>query len=210
MLKNKFEVLCEEWRIRAQGIDFKERFESLKLPGYNENNLPISYYGNKYVIKRDDFSIVNADFPEIHVDPQVKFAIYHLFYFSKSNPVNSQEYIPLYDIKAAAVYYNAFKNTVLNPFANAFYGKTDLLKQAGKKLGFNPIPFSDAGFEALAFECVPIRFLFWDGDNEFPSGANILFDKNITDFTHEETIITMAEDGVKLLTNAANLEFKMF
>jgi hypothetical protein len=50
---------------------------------------------------------------------------------------------------------------------------------------------------------MPIRFLFWDGDEEFPAQANILFDENITEFTHEETVVTIASDGVRCLTDAA-------
>ncbi len=47
-----------------------------------------------------------------------------------------------------------------------------------------------------AFPCIPLQFIFWDGDDEFPAQANILFDKNITDFTHEETVVLIAEEGV--------------
>jgi len=207
MLTDKYEKLCEEWRIRALSVDFKERFQVLKLPDYNEDNPTISYYGNKYVINMNDYSISDSNHPKKDINPQIKLAIYHLFYFSKANPLNSNEFVPLYELKPAAPYFNAFRKTVLNPYAKIFDGKMDSLKEAGYNLGFTSIPFSDVGFEALAFSCIPIRFLFWDGDDEFPAGSNILFDKNVIDFIHEETVITIAEYGVKLLAKSANLNF---
>ena len=205
MLTDKYEKLCEEWRIRALSIDFKNRFQALNLPDYNEDNLTISYYGNKYVINIKDCSISDANHIEKDINPQVKLAIYHLFYFSKANPLNSNDFVPLYELKPASPYFNAFRKTVLNPYAKIFDGKLDSLKEAGHNLGFTSIPFSDVGFEALAFSCMPIRFLFWNGDDEFPAQSNILFDKNIIDFIHEETVITIAEYGVKLLAKAVNL-----
>lgn len=38
------------------------------------------------------------------------------------------------------------------------------------------IAWEDAGYEIDAFDCMPIRFLFWEGDEEFPDQANLLLD----------------------------------
>ena len=47
--------------------------------------------------------------------------------------------------------------------------------------------------------------LFWDGDDEFPAQANMLFDSNITDFMHEENVVGVASDAATFLAEAANL-----
>ena len=40
-----------------------------------------------------------------------------------------------------------------------------------------------------------MRVLFWDADDEFPAQANLLFDKNATDFIHVESVVTIASQA---------------
>jgi hypothetical protein len=50
-----------------------------------------------------------------------------------------------------------------------------------------------------------MRFLFWEGDGEFPAQANILFDAGATDFTHSESIVSIAMVGLAQLAEEAGL-----
>lgn len=202
-MRDNYEICCEEWRQKAMGFDYKERYAALGLPGYTNGDLPITYYGVPYTIRRQDARVIRADDPEAKVDFQIALAIYHLFYYSAKSPANAQRFIPFRDVKSAGPFDPAFRKQILLPFAKTFEGKKDLLTAAGERLGFQRLALSDAGFEAKAFECVPVRFLFWDGDEEFSAQANILFDENVTEFTHEETVVTIASDGVRCLVGAA-------
>ena len=56
-----------------------------------------------------------------------------------------------------------------------------------------------------AFECIPVRFLFWEGDEEFPAQGNILFDASATDFIHGESVVTIAVIGLMRLANLAGI-----
>lgn len=206
MEQDNYKKVCEYWRLKALEFDYEERYAALGLPGYNENNLPITYFGVDYEINRSDASISRIDKPEEEVDFYTQSAIYHLFYFSKAAPRNSNNFIPLHELRGAAPFSPAFKKSTLTPFAKTFEGKVSQLIEAAEKLGFERLPNSDAGFQAMAFVCVPIRFLFWDGDDELPAQATILFDEKITDFTHEETVIGMGSDLVNRLCDAAGLK----
>lgn len=42
------------------------------------------------------------------------------------------------------------------------------------------------GYEIRAFDCMPMRFFFWERDEEFEAQGNILFDYSATDFNHVE------------------------
>lgn len=202
-MSDNYEICCEEWRKKALGFDYEERYKALGLPGYTDGDLPISYYGVIYKISRKDARITQVDRPDIKVDFQIALAIYHLFHYSSKSPVNTKRFIPFREVKGAGPFDPAFRKQILVPFAQAFDGKKELLLAAGERLRFQRLAQSDAGFEANSFECVPIRFLFWDGDDEFPAQTNILFDENITAFTHEETVVTIASDGVRHLMDAA-------
>lgn len=57
-----------------------------------------------------------------------------------------------------------------------------------------------------AFACIPVRLNFWDGDEEFPAQANLLFDSSAADFNHEESIAVIAAEGMYQLADAAGLQ----
>ncbi len=204
--KDNYKKVCEYWRLKTLTTDFKERYAALGLPGYNDGNLPITYFGVNYEINRLDARIHDVKNPEVELDFYTQSAIYHLFYFSQKAPVNSNNFIPLHELKGAAPFSPAFKKGTLIPFAKTFEGKTEQLIKAGEDLGFERLSNSDAGFQAMAFACIPIRFLFWDGDDELAAEATILFDEKITDFTHQETVIGMGSDLVNRLIAAAGLK----
>ena len=205
---DNYERLIEQWREKAMGFDYKERYEALGLPGYNEGDLPIVSFGRLYEISRTDARVRDVAQPGRKLDYQTVLSIYHLFHFSVKWPVNSGRFVPFRDVKRCGPFAPAFKKQVLQPFAKAFEGKKELLIEAGGKLGFRRLPQSDAGFEAKAFECMPVQILFWDGDDEFSAQANILFDENITDFTHEETVVVIGDNAAKSLLSAAGLDYE--
>ena len=59
-----------------------------------------------------------------------------------------------------------------------------------------------------AFDWMPVAVLFWDGDDEFAAQANLLFDADITDFIHEETVCCIAADVIRRLTEEAGMKEK--
>lgn len=196
----------EEWKERAKEWDFKERFEALGLSGYSDDKIIMKYFGKDYEIDPKTGAIIDCENPEANISFHTAMNIYHLFYYSKEAPKASGIWIPFRDVPRAGVFTKAFFDQTVDPFAKAFNGRLDALLKAGEKLGFKRIKHSDAGFEAQVYDCLSIQYLFWDGDDEFPAKANVLFDSNITDFVHEETVVIIAADGLQRLIAAAEVE----
>ncbi len=139
MEQDNYKKVCEYWRLKALKFDYEERYAALGLPGYNAANLPITYFGVNYEIKRTDASISRVDKPEEVPDFYTQSAIYHLFHFSKQAPKNSGNFIPLHELRGAAPFSPAFKKSTLAPFAKTFEGKTQQLIDTAEKLGFERI-----------------------------------------------------------------------
>jgi len=60
------------------------------------------------------------------------------------------------------------------------YGEdSKAFQQAGKRLGGEPLETADAAFALKPFPKVPIYYLLWAGDQEFPAKLSILFDRSI-------------------------------
>lgn len=203
--QGNYEKVKEDWKEKARTWNFKERYEALGLEGYCEGKKTLRFFGQDYQIDPATGEISEKDDPKASVDFNTAMSIYNLFYYSKEKPRLSGEWVPFRDVPRAGVFTKAFFEQTVEPFARTFNGHLPELLEAGESLGYERIAYSDAGFEARAFDCLPIRFLFWDGDEEFPAKANVLFDKNIVEFVHEETVVLIAASGLKRLVQAARL-----
>lgn len=206
-IKDNYQDVILAWEERAKEWDYQKKYQSIGLDGYTkERMLPLTFYGTSYWIHREDGGIYEDLQMKKKAGFDVAMSIYSLFFHSVSHPRNSGKWVPFREVKRAGGYADAFRRTILEPLAKAFDGKLEKLLEAGEKLGFERITYSDAGFQAMAFSCMPVQFLFWDGDDEFPAQVNILFDAEITDYIHEETVVLVAADGTKRLIEAAGLE----
>lgn len=204
--QDNYAKVREEWQGRVKEWDLKERFEALGLSGYHDDRIVMKYFGRDYEIDPESGAITDCEMPGREITFNTAMSIYHLFYYSKKEPKASGVWIPFRDVPRAGVFTKAFFNQTVDPFARFFDGKPDALLKAGEQLGFQRMKSSDAGFEAKIYDCLSIQYLFWDGDDEFPAKANVLFDANITDFVHEETVVIIAADGLQRLMEAAEVQ----
>ena len=99
----------------------------------------------------------------------------------------------------AAVFEGAFLRSIA-PFKTLFDGAEDFLS-AGIAAGGEPLPFGDAAVRIMAFERIPLVYVYFEGDDEFPSDINVLFDRNMTMFIHEEDIPTLGEKGLRVIAS---------
>lgn len=207
MKENKisnYEKWCEEWCqkfLQMDLDDLKMRVPELVDHG---NFLSIFHFGRQYRIDKQTGIITlfsSSDF----VSSTVRLNIYTLFAYAKPYAHIQDEWVPFERLKNARPFGPAFQKGNVQSFAQTFAGHLDKLEAAFQKLGGKRIPFSDMGYQIDAFSCIPIRFLFWDKDDEFSAQANILFDKSATDFIHVESTVTIASVGISMLTEAASL-----
>lgn len=205
--KDNYAMICEKWRKIFLEMDAEElaRRFGLELDG---EALYITYFCERYRLDRRTGMITLADDPEKRLGFNTLMCIYHLFYYSKPEAKVNGSFIPFRQVKGAAPFDPAFQETVIKPLAETFSGHPDALDQACKRLQGRPIRQGDVGYIIDAVSCLPITVIFWDKDEEFKAQANILFDADITDFLHEETVVCLASWLVQRLTEESGLEPK--
>jgi hypothetical protein len=130
-----------------------------------------------------------------------KLLILHHLYFHKSDAKNSGDMVAFRDLRVCADFEPAYRKMTLEPFAAYFDRKTLLLSERVFDIGGQINLCGDVSFTVKAFPLISLQFIFWDGDEEFPANANILFDKNIAEFIHPESIPVLADVGAKILMN---------
>lgn len=204
---NNYEKWCQEWQERFLTLDQDVLLKKLPELQAEGDYLTLLYFHQKYGIHRTTGEIVCF----ARTEPLTLFSklnIYTLLWYCKDTAAFQNEWLPFRSLKDASPFGPAFQKTVIDVFAATFSGHVKELTKACLEMGGQKLSHSDAGFELPAFACIPVRFLFWDGDDEFPAQANILFDKGATDFIHVESLVSIASEGLSLLSEHSGLPLR--
>lgn len=201
---DNYQVWIREWADRISHMDRTELMDKLPELQADGEYLTLRHFGQTYGIHTKTGVIRSMDTME-EASRNVKLNIYTLLWYCKPGAFLSGQWLPFRSLKDASPFDAAFQKSVLQALARTFSGHTDRLAAACEALGGQKLPLSDAGYQLFAFACMPMQVLFWDGDDEFPAQANLLFDKNATDFIHVESVVTIASECLRRLADAAEL-----
>lgn len=86
----------------------------------------------------------------------------------------------------------------------AFENQQEALREACRSMGGMPFPVGDVAWEIPVFDWFPAVFQFWMGDEEFPSSARFLWDRNTLQFLHYETLYYIMGTVLDRLQNKMN------
>lgn len=204
---NNYMKACETWRLKFLDMDKQKLMEKLPEIKNEADNMTLKLFGRKFGIHIQTGKIVTfEDFQSADIISQLN--IYTLFGFVSPLAYFKNKWVPFRELSGASPFTKAFEKHVLDPFALTFSGQPEKLSKACEALGGANLTHSDAGCLLNAFDCMPMKFFFWDGDDEFPAQANILYDDSATDFIHVESTVSIAVEGILRLAKTAEIEIK--
>ncbi len=124
-----------------------------------------------------------------NINPPVTWRLIILNYFSFAKKVPlSNEWISYLEQPGGRVFYPNIVNTVINPLGR-FYHRVDsdklrsILKDLRFDLSGNADHLIATGYFAPR---IPVQLHFWSGDEDFPAGFQLLFDKTVSFQMHIE------------------------
>lgn len=88
------------------------------------------------------------------------------------------------------VYIKPFTGRVLTRAAFTFGTRIAAFRAAAERLGGIALRHGDAGYEFTLFDNYRLRLLVWEGDDEFPPNAQLLYTANFADgFAAEDRVV---------------------
>ena len=108
------------------------------------------------------------------------------------------------DIPSCLHYEPVFEKRVLKPLRNAFGSDKHTFLEAGLALGGKKEEYGDASFTLFALPKIPITFVLWEGDEEFPPSAKALFDPSIVGYLPLEDIVVIAKLAASRILKTAH------
>jgi hypothetical protein len=134
------------------------------------------------------------------LEPHFVFQLVMMHYLNRADGVSlAQSFIPYRLLSGGISYDAAFQKRAVQPLADVFGSCPEKLFAAASLLGGQPYKKNSvSGTLLYLFPRVPLLYRVWAGDEEFPAGANILFDSTANHYMHTEDL-AVAENVTELL-----------
>ena len=154
-------------------------------------SIQVRYLNRIYQVSWPDIEISLMDSRE-PVELRDKILILDYLNTAKGTPLSGAA-IAFQELPEVSSYYPTFSKRAVQPLIDNFGGCPERLFDAAHQLGGEKAGYGDASVTIVAFSRVPISYVIWKGDEEFPANANILFDKTIHDYLPNEDIIVLCQ-----------------
>lgn len=187
--KTNYEIQAEKAVLEFPKWDHEKIAKKFDLK-YDEDYLYINFLSQEYRLNRHTGSIEKPDKDNIYINANYNevMSILDLFDYSKDNLKLSGKWSTPNSLKGTINGGHVDSNsTMFLKYENFFSGNIELLKKACEKLNGREIPEGDVGYIIDVFDCLPVKFIFYDEDCDFPPEIKILWDENVLDYMHFET-----------------------
>jgi hypothetical protein len=172
-----------------------ESFEKIaQRSGFEPSDGPslhIPFLDRTYLVSYPHFEFEDQADNQKEIPLQEQVLILH-YLMAAETPDLTGKWVSYREIPGASFYFGAFVKRAVDPLKKVFGQNISGFCQAAEKLQARKIENGDAGFEFQMFPAVPLQLILWEGDNEFPAEANILFDKTIGRMLSPEDVAWLA------------------
>ena len=207
-MASNYEIMRNQMRGEFVKYNQQKMIEKFSLRN-DEGSIYIDFMRREYRIHRktgmvewseDRFSTsTEADYNE-------SMTIYDILCYSKDDCSLSGNYCPVNmlkgTVKSSGVGSNMFQKA-----ADGFSGKRKELETVcdifGEKLELK----GDVAAKLYPFTFLPVIIQYWEADEEFPANLKFMFDENILDYMHFETIFFMMGHIVKRIQEMMKINF---
>ena len=168
-----------------------EPADALKRLGgvkWNGKEFYVNLLGREYAIAHPDYAIRALDGGALPALPVQTFLLRYLLE-SRDVPWNGS-WKTFREMPWGEMYIKPYTGRVLTRAAFTFGTRVEAFRAAGGKMGAEPVPHGDAGFRFRLVGDYQMQILVWEGDDEFPPNAQVLYSDNFADgFAAEDRVV---------------------
>ena len=148
----------------------------------------VNLLGREYAISHPEYAIRPLDGGAL---PPLPVQTFLLRYLLESKQVAwSGEWKTFREMPWGEMYIKPYTGRVLTRAAFTFGTRVAAFKAACEKLGALPLPNGDAGYQLDLIGDYQMRILVWEGDEEFPPNAQVLYTDNFAQgFAAEDRVV---------------------
>jgi len=183
-----------EERAKKAGADFQK--------GRDGEKITIHFFSEPYDIQFPQIEFYSPSKKVVSLVTRV--LLLHYLIRADGNPL-SGKWVAYKDIPGGLLYAGVFARRVTEPLQRKFGKSARLFKETGIRSGGEPVEVGDASFILKAFPYVPLQYVLWEGDEEFPPSAQLLFDASVDHYLTLEDIVVLGQVTTGRLINRSTL-----
>lgn len=196
-----YKVAYDALRARLAGHDLAGIAERSGSRALGPDRIGLRCLGREYVVLHPD-GLVLADDGEPAPEQE---AILLLLYLTESTGRDLDGgWVAFEQLSGGAGYSASFRGRVVAPLLRAFGSRPEELVRAAAALDGEPLELGDASVRLPALPRVPLAYVVWGGDDEFPPSANVVFDASVEGYLDAEAVTVLAELATRRLAGAAS------
>lgn len=176
---------------------YEEKFRALqpenvlnRLSGvaWDGKEFTLTLLGRNFAIAHPDYAIRALDGGTL---PPLPTQTFLLRYLLESRDVAWKgEWKTFREMPWGEMYITPYTGRVLTRAAFTLGTRIGKFRTAGEKMGAEPVPHGDAGFRFTLVGGYEMQILVWEGDEEFPPSAQVLYSDNFAEgFAAEDRVV---------------------
>jgi hypothetical protein len=184
MTRNNYQIQVEQSRQLFMEVDQAEIIQKLNLP-HDDDFLYIRFLSETMRVSRLTGKIdgISDD------DTTTPVAVYDYLCYSRADRTRYGQWV---STASLGLEFHRENGCMFVEIARYFDKHVDLLAAACQKFGGEKKTPGDVSCELALFDEISVWLQFWRSDDEFPARLVLLWDKNVTQWVHYETLYYIA------------------
>ena len=185
---HKEEVPFAHYEEKFRDLDPASVAERLKSVQWDGNEFAVTLLGRTYAVSHPDYSIRALDGGKLPPLPVQTFLLRRLLEGSTKAWLGTWK--TFREMPWGEMYNTPYTGRVLTRAAFTFGFKLAKFAAACEGLGGRKLSHGDAGYEFDLLGPFKMQILMWEGDDEFPPNAQVLYTENFADcFAAEDRVV---------------------
>ena len=185
---HKEEVPFAHYEEKFRSLEPASVLERLKGVQWDGKEFTLTLLGRRFAISHPDYAIRALDGGKV---PPLPTQTFLLRYLLESKDVSwAGQWKTFREMPWGEMYIKPYTGRVLTRAAYTFSFKLDAFRAAAEKMGAEAVKHGDAGYRFDLIGDYQIQILIWQGDDEFPPNAQILYSDNFAEgFAAEDRVV---------------------
>ena len=199
--QQSFELACAslkemdlEERAKKAGADYQK--------GEDGTKIIIDFFAEPYHIHFPQIEFYSPSKKTVSLVTRI--LLLHYLIRADGSPLTGK-WVGYKDIPGGLLYAGVFARRVIEPLVRKFGNSAKWFKEIGKKLGGKSVEVGDASFILHAFPFIPLQYVLWEGDEEFPPSVQLLFDASVDHYLSLEDIVVLGQMATGRLIHQSTL-----
>ncbi len=199
--QQSFELACASLR----EMDLKERAKKAGAPyqkGEDGERIIVDFFSEPYHIHFPQIEFYSPSKKTVSLVTRI--LILHYLIRADGSPLIGK-WVGYKDIPGGLLYVGVFARRVTEPLVRKFGRSAKLFEQIGIRLGGESAGVGDASVALQALPSIPLQYVLWGGDEEFPPSVQLLFDVSVDHYLSLEDIVVLGQMATGRLIHQSTL-----